>query len=112
MQPTTNFNVFSQFRLGVKPDMSDVLSFEKSYNPKLTAMRDIQRGNVPAIDSKTLIYDQSRIVSPMNYYGTKFIENKDKPVKHNPAGIFNQNSTRSTGQSFTKPFIKAFPQNL
>jgi hypothetical protein len=112
MQPTSNFNVFSQYRLDVKADMSDLLSFNKSYNSQLTTMRDLQRGNVPFIDSKTLIYDQSRIVSPMNYYGTKFIEFKDHTVRHNPAGIFNQNSTRATGSSFTKPFIKSFPQNL
>lgn len=112
MQPTTNFNQFSQFRLGVQPDMSDVLSFEKSFNPDLTIVRDLQRGNVPALDSKTLIYDQSRIVSPTNYYGTRFINFKDPIVIYNPAGLDNINSTKATGVSFTKPFKRQFPQTL
>jgi len=112
MQPTTNVHQFSQFRLGVKPDMSDVLSFESSYNPELTVVRDLQRGNVPALDSKTLIYDQSRIVSPTNYYGTRFINFKDRTVRYNPAGLDNTNSTRATGASFTKQFKPQFPQNL
>lgn len=112
MQPTTNVNQFSQFRLGVKPDMSDVLSFEKSYNSRYTSLTDLQRGNVPALDSKTLIYDQSRIVSPTNYYGTRFIPFKDRTVRYNPAGLDNINSTRALGLSFTKPFKPQFPQNL
>lgn len=112
MQPTSNSFVFSQSRLGVKPDMSDVLSFDKSYNRQLTKVRDLERGNVPALSSKTLIYDQSRVVSPMNYYGTKFIDGTDSVYRHNPAGIDGRNSTRATGMAFTQPFKRQFPQNL
>lgn len=112
MQPTTNFNQSIQHRLDVEPNMSDVLSLDKSYNKKLTQHVYLQRGNVPAIDSKTLIYDQSRIVSPMNYFGTKFINPKDIVYKHKPAGLFDQNSTVQTGSSFTQPFKRQFPQNL
>lgn len=112
MQPTTNVNQFSQFRLDVKPDMSDAVSFDKSFNSKYTSLIDLQRGNVPALDSKTLIYDQSRIVSPTNYYGTRFINFKDPTVRYNPAGLDNINSTKPTGVSFTKPFKPQYPQNL
>lgn len=112
MQPTSNSFAFVQARLGVQPDMSDVLSFDKSYNRRLTTMRDLERGNTPALSSKTLIYDQSRIVSPMNYYGTRFIDGTAKVYRHNPAGMDGRNSTARTGMAFTKPFQAQYPQNL
>lgn len=112
MQPTTNASMSSQFRMGVKPNMSDVLSHKQSYNLQLKTMRDLERGNVPAIDSKTLIYDQSRIVSPTNYYGTRFIRYIDPTRKINPAGIDGRNSTRATGEAFTKPVKPQYPQFL
>lgn len=112
MQPTTNANVFSQYRLGVKSDMSDRLKMTTNSQTQLKTVRDLERGNTPAISSKTLIYDQSRIVSPTNYYGTRFIRNIDPYYKINPAGIDGRNSTTQSGVSFTKPFVKAFPQYL
>jgi hypothetical protein len=112
MQPTTNFNVFGQYRNGVKPNMTDRLSMTYNNQTSITTQHDIKRGNVPAIDSKTLIFDQSRVVSPMNYFGTKFIRYVDPTRRINPAGIDGRNSTVITGLPFTKPFVKSFPQNL
>ena len=112
MLPTTNANVFSQHRMDVKPNMSDWITSTIAYNSAFTKARDNERGNVPAIDSKTLIYDQSRIVSPTNYYGTRFIRYIDPTRKINPAGIDGRNSTRATGEAFTKPVKPQYPQFL
>lgn len=112
MQRTTNANVFSQYRLGVKPDMTDVFSNHVSHHSQLTHSRDLERGNTPALGSKTLIYDQSRIVSPTNYYGTRFIKGNNVLYKINPAGLDGRNSTRGSGIAFTQTFKHQYPHNL
>lgn len=110
-QPTTNTHFSSQHRLGVQPNMSDVTSMFKSYNPLLTQQRDLER-YTPALSSKTLIFDQSRVTEPLNYYGTRYIRYVDPTVKYHPAGMDGRNSTRATGEAFTKPMQKHYPQNV
>lgn len=106
----TNSHLSSQYRLNVQPNMSDVTSIYKSYNPELTNQRFMER-YTPALSSKTLVYDQERVVSPPNRYGTRFIRYVDNTVRYSPAGMNMENSTRGTGSSFTKPFNVSYPQN-
>lgn len=107
---TTNSHLTSDFRLDRKKDLSQTLSYFNSYNVDLTRMRDLDRYRTGYSD-KTNIFDQSRVVSPTNYYGTRFIRYVDNTVKYYPAGMDGRNSTRGTGMAFTKPMQKSYPQN-
>jgi hypothetical protein len=109
--PVSNAHHSLPFRLKAQPDLSVQFAHFDSYNVELTKMRDLAR-YTPALSSKTLIYDPTRIVSPANYFGVKFIEPCAEGQRFSPAGMDMVNSRKQTGLAFTKPFRKFFPQNL
>lgn len=110
--PTSNGHKHAEHRLGVKPDMSKTLSFYNSYNVELKNERDSARAYTPALSSKTLIYDQTRVIEPPNRYGHRFIRYIDPTVRHRPAGMDGQNNTRATGNAFTYKKGVVYPQNV
>jgi hypothetical protein len=111
MIPTSNTHKTSDQRLNVRPNMSDMTSFDNSYNVALTRERYSQR-YAPALSSKTLIYDQARIGPPPTRYGTRFIRYVDPTVRYSPAGMDMRNSMKATGLAFTKPTPVNYPQNV
>ena len=111
MTTFTNKHFTNQMRSDVKPDMSDMTSFHKSYNVALTNDVYLDR-YTPALSSKTLIYHQERITPGPNRYGTRLIRYVDPTVHYSPAGMDMRNSTKQTGLSFTYPMKVHYPQNV
>ena len=109
--PTDNSHKLKEYRLGVKPDMSTMLSHYNSHSAEISKQRYLER-YVPALSSKTLIYPQDRIISPPNRYGTRMIRFIDPTVHYRPAGIDGMNSTMATGSSFTYQKQVSYPQNV
>jgi hypothetical protein len=66
-RPTSNAHQLAQHRLQVKNDMSEQLAHTHQYSYALTKARDLDR-YYPAISSKLNIFDNSRTVSPLNYF--------------------------------------------
>lgn len=111
-QPMNNGHKSKEARYDVKPNMSEMLGFHNSYNVALTRERYLER-YTPALSSKTLIYDQSRITPPLNRYGTRLIPYNDPTVIYRPAGMDGRNSTRQTGEPLFPQSPKVtFPQNV
>jgi len=110
-RPTTNAHFTAQHRYQIKSDLSDQLAHFQTYNFELTKERDLSRYRT-AYSSKLNIFDNSRTVSPNNYFGHKFIRNVDRTQLFNPAGMDGENSRTMTDQPFTKPVPKSFPQVL
>jgi len=104
---TTNAHFSTQYRLNVKPDYSDMLSYNNSYNVGLTRERDLSRYTTGYSD-RTNIYDNARTVNPTNYFGKQFFKDYDRTPHYSPAGMNMVNSTVQTGKAFTKPFVKLF----
>lgn len=111
-QPTSNSHKTEEHRKGVKPNMSQMLSHNNSYNVELKNERYKARAYTPALSSKTLIYDQSRVIEPPNRYGHRFITYNDPTVRIRPAGMDGKNNTRATGNSFTYKKGVQYPQNV
>jgi hypothetical protein len=110
-QPTSNKHLTSAIRNNVKPNLSEENSFLKSYNNALTQERCLDRYKT-VLSSKLNVYHQERVTEPSNYFGIRFIRPIDKTVRHSPAGMFMQNSTKQTGLAFCKPFPKVYAQNI
>lgn len=108
---TSNAHHTLQHRLQVKNDLSEQLSHTHQYSYALTNARDQSR-YYPALSSKLNIFDNSRTVSPLNYFGRRFIEPNDMTQHYSPAGMNMENSRRITGIAFTKPQKLFYPQNL
>lgn len=94
-----------------KPNLSEQFNHKGSYNFALTQARYLER-YTPAISSKLNIYDETRVVSPTNYLGIRFIKDDYVQRRYSPAGMDMTNSRKITGEAFTTPFPKMFPQNL
>lgn len=111
MQPASNGHQSRDVRMNVQPNMSDVLSYHDNYNVALSRERYMDR-YTPALSSKTLIYDQARVTSPPNRYGTRLIRYVDPTVIYRPAGMDGVNSTRQSGEPmFPQPHRVFYPQN-
>jgi hypothetical protein len=110
-QPISNASFSSQYRLDAQPNLSSQLGYDTSYNAVLTKERDLAR-YYTSLSSKNNIYDQSRIVSPLNYFGVRFIEGDDTRQRFSPAGMNMENSRKISGVGFTKPVVRHYPQNL
>jgi hypothetical protein len=92
--------------MGVEPDYSN-LAKHQSYNTELTKMRDLDRYRTGYSD-RTNIFDQARVVSPLNYFGIKTGRYIDPTTRYFPAGFDMTNSRPITGVSFTKPIVRRF----
>ena len=110
-QPVSNTHFSAQYRLDAQPNLSSQFSHTRTYNYALEHSRDLDR-YTPAISSKTNIYDQTRVVEPLNYFGLRFIKGDDTRQRFFPAGMDMVNSRPITGEAFTKPVVKHYPQNL
>lgn len=111
MNSQTNAHFSAQYRLDAQPNLSSQFNHKGSHNFALTHARDLER-YTPALSSKTNIYDQTRVVEPLNYFGLRFIQGDDTRQRFNPAGMNMENSRPITGQAFTKPVVKQYPQNI
>lgn len=103
--PTSNKNFSTQYRMGARPDYSEMT--RESYSQKLNRERDLQPYRT-VWSSKLNVYDQSRVIAPMNRFGVKFGTYNSPRVQYSPAGFDGVNNTRATGESFTKPFVKRY----
>lgn len=109
---TSNFHKVAVLQnADTKPNLSDQYNHKGSYNFALTQARDLDR-YYTAISSKLNIYDETRVVSPTNYLGVRFIKDDSVTKRYSPAGMDMVNSRKITGEAFTTPFPKMFPQNL
>ena len=105
----SNSHMATEFLLDRKPDMSSQIAHNSSYNVALTRERDLARYRT-AYSSKTNIFDQSRVVAPSTYFGTRLITPINNTVRYSPAGMDMVNSTAMTGMSFNKPIKQTLPQ--
>lgn len=108
---TTNSHHTPAHRYQIKNDMSEQSAHFKTYNFALTKARDLDRYRT-VYSSKLNIFDNSRTVSPNNYFGISHIRNVDRTPHYSPAGMDMQNSRVQTGLAFTKPVPKMFQQAL
>ena len=105
--PISNKQMAAQYRLGVPPNLSKMADAD-NYNLQLNIERDLDRYRT-IFSSKTNIFDNSRVVSPsMNYLGIKMGRFIDPLIKREPAGFDGVNNTVTTGEGFTKSFVKRF----
>jgi hypothetical protein len=109
--PTSNHHLAQDVVQDRKPNLSSQFSHYNTYNFQVTKERDLDRYRT-AYSDRTNIFDNARTVSPANYFGIRHIKAIDPTVRYSPAGMDMINSTRATGQSFTKPFVKQFPSVL
>ena len=110
-RPTTNAHFHTEHRTNAQPDRSTQFAHFNTYNFALTKERDLARYKT-AYSSRLNIYDQTRVVEPRNYYGTRFIEPNGEEIRYSPAGMDMVNSRQSNPFSFTKPAPRMYPQNL
>jgi hypothetical protein len=108
---TTNAHHVPAHRHQVRNDLSEQLSHQSSYNAYLTQQRDLDRYRT-VYSSKLNIFDNSRTVSPTNYFGRAYIDAIDPTQLFSPAGMDMVNSRVQTGQAFTKPAPRIFQQAL
>jgi hypothetical protein len=108
---TTNAHHTDAHRHQVKNDLSTQLSHQQSYNAALTQQRDLERYKT-GYSSKLNVFDNSRTVSPTNYFGRAYIDAIDPTQRFSPAGMDMVNSRTITGIAFTKPAPKLFQQVL
>ena len=107
----SNSHLSSDYRLERKPDMSQMTNYVDSYNVALTEQRHLDRYRT-VFSSRLNIFDNARTVEPSNKFGVHHIPYISPRVRYSPAGMDMVNSREITGQSFTKPFVSKFPQNL
>ena len=99
--PTSNSHKSVEYRMGVQPNYSSMAKAD-NYNNDLTIDRDLERYRT-VLSSKTNIYDPTRIVTPQNKFGVRFVRPVSDRVLYHPAGLDGVNATTATGASMTKP---------
>lgn len=108
---TTNTHHTAAHRHQIRNDLSEQLSHQSSFNAYLTQMRDLDRYKT-VYSSKLNVFDNSRTVSPTNYFGRAFGDAINPTQLFSPAGMDMVNSRRITGEAFTKPAPRIFQQVL
>jgi hypothetical protein len=109
--PTSNRHVNNEYRLGRQPDLSEQIAHYDTYNFALTKERDLDRFRT-VYSSKTHIVDQSRVVSPTNYFGIRHISAINPRQLFCPAGMDGENSRVQSGIAFTQPVRPNYSQVL
>jgi hypothetical protein len=91
-----------------KPNLSIHANMHTHRTFHETIAQDNNRFKLPYA-SKTLVYDNARNGSPLNAFGTRFIDPHSSEIRYAPAGMLDQIHPKHTGYVMT---TKAVPKQF
>lgn len=112
--PTGNAHFTAQRRLDPEPNYSRMTNPQNKQTYWETFEKYVDRKSCFPWSDRTNIFQQERVVAPMNKFGTRFIDPIEKTVRYCPAGMLLQNLPKPIVGSHptTMPFVNQFNTNL